>query len=212
MGMNRADFLTTARIALDLVRDPVVARSWTRPSALPQMSVGALAAHVVYQFAALPELLTSPEPVEPVVPLVGHYARSSWVGAELDAEINVSIRAKSDKVAGGGPDEVVAGAEAVLSEVDRALPGAPDRLVRLPFWGDWSLRLEDYLVTRAMELIVHSDDLAFSVGLATPEFPEPAAQTVVDLLSRLAVRKHGTTPVIRALTRRERAPRSIAAF
>jgi hypothetical protein len=63
-----------------------------------------------------------------------------------------------------------------------------------------------------MELAVHSDDLAVSVGLPTPPLPPGAVDTVVDLLTRLAVRRHGPTSVLRALSRAERAPATIAAF
>jgi hypothetical protein len=37
-------------------------------------------------------------------------------------------------------------------------------------------------------------------------------ETVVDLLSRIALRRHGTTAVLRALSRSERAPGSISAL
>lgn len=75
--------------------------------------------------------------------------------------------------------------------------------VRICLSGEWS---------RMLELTVHSDDLVVSVGVGTPRFPENVVETVVDLLSRLAVRRHGATNVIRALSRAERAPASITAF
>ena len=82
----------------------------------------------------------------------------------------------------------------------------------MPFWGPRSLRLDDLLITRMMELAVHSDDLAVSVGTATPALRQSAVDTVIDLLSRLAVRRHGPTAVLRALSRAERSPATIAAF
>ena len=39
-------------------------------------------------------------------------------------------------------------------------------------WQGWSLTAHDFLVTRLMEIVVHADDLAASVGLPTPEFPD----------------------------------------
>jgi hypothetical protein len=68
------------------------------------------------------------------------------------------------------------------------------------------------LMTRTMELVVHADDLAVSVGLPTPEFPAEVTGSVIDLLARLSVRRHGPTAVIRAMTRGERAPKTITAF
>lgn len=63
-----------------------------------------------------------------------------------------------------------------------------------------------------LELLVHSDDLAAGVGGAAPDVPLEAADTVVTLLARLAVRRHGVAPVLRALSRAERATGSIAAI
>lgn len=63
-----------------------------------------------------------------------------------------------------------------------------------------------------MELVVHADDLAVSVAVPTPPLPATTTEPVVDLLSRLAVRRHGSTALIRALARTERAPDTIAAF
>jgi hypothetical protein len=80
----------------------------------------------------------------------------------------------------------------------------------MPSWGDWSLGLDDFLLTRLMELVVHADDLAYGVGLPAPDFPERVTAPVVDLLARLAVRRHGPVNVVRGLARAERAPGSIA--
>jgi hypothetical protein len=63
-----------------------------------------------------------------------------------------------------------------------------------------------------MEIAVHSDDLAVSVGVETPAFPEEALVPVLGLLTGVALRRHGQVAMLRALSRRERAPVSVAAF
>jgi hypothetical protein len=63
-----------------------------------------------------------------------------------------------------------------------------------------------------MEIVVHADDLACSVDLDTPQFPDPVIRPVLDLLGRLAMTKHGQASVVRALARKERAPGDITAF
>ena len=63
-----------------------------------------------------------------------------------------------------------------------------------------------------MEIAVHNDDLACSVGLPTPVLPDHVTDTVVVLLARLAVGRHGPFAVIRSLSRAERAPASVAAI
>jgi hypothetical protein len=63
-----------------------------------------------------------------------------------------------------------------------------------------------------MELVVHGDDLAASVGLETPIYPEGVVGPVVGLLTGVAMRRHGQTAVPRGLSRPQRAPASISAF
>ncbi|MEV7011324.1 maleylpyruvate isomerase N-terminal domain-containing protein [Streptosporangium sp. NPDC051022] len=208
----RDDFLATARSAADLLREPAVAAAWNGPSALPEFSVGGLAGHLAYQVLLLPDALAGPEPQEETVSLLDHYSRAQWIDSDLDGDINVRIRNGGERLAAEGPAALVARVDQALGELTGLLASLPDRPARVPLWGPWSLRLDDLLITRTMELVVHSDDLAVSVGIATPAFPQGAVDAVVDLLSRLAVRRHGPTDVIRALSRAERAPATITAF
>jgi hypothetical protein len=212
MTGTRDDFLSTARSAADLLRDPVVAAAWSMPSALPEFSVGGLAGHLAYQVLAVPKALREPVPEEQTISLLEHYGRVEWIGAALDDDINVRIRRGGEEAATEGPAALAARVDAAIEELADGLASAADRPVRMPLWGSWSLLLDDLLITRMMELAVHSDDLAVSVGIATPELSNSAVDTVVDLLSRLAVRRHGPTAVLRALSRAERAPTTIAAL
>jgi hypothetical protein len=213
-GMGTTDdYLALARSGAALIRSPEVTAAWGEPSALPEFSVGGLAGHLAYQILGVRETLAAPEPEEPLITLLEHYSRVDWVDAGLDDEINVSIRDGGEALAHEGPEALVACVDSAIAHLVGALPPAElDRPTRIRFWGPWSLRLEDFLIARMMELAVHSDDLAVSVGIPTPELPQSAVDTVVDLLSRLSVRRHGQTAVLRALSRAERAPSVIAAF
>ncbi|MFP5331913.1 MAG: hypothetical protein ACLGHX_06115 [Acidimicrobiia bacterium] len=71
-------------------------------------------------------------------------------------------------------------------------------------WGGRLISLDDYLVTRLVELIVHSDDLAVSVGAIPPAFSREATGAVIDCLVGVARVRHGDEAVITALSRRER--------
>lgn len=198
--------------ALDLVGRAEVGRAWASPSALAGMSVGALAAHTARQVTRIPEVLGFPLLDERPVPLVEHYLRSAWVTAGVDDEANVSIRDRAANEAAAGRDAVLAEARNALAWVRSAVPGLPaDRLVRPP-WTGWNLGLDDYLHTRVVELVVHSDDLAVSVGLEPPDWPEEVVAPVLGVLTTLAVKRHGAPAVIRTLSRAERAPGSIAAI
>lgn len=206
------DFLATARTAAELLRRPAVAAAWGEPSALPEFSVAGLAGHLAYQVLVLPEVLAGPVPAEPTVPLLEHYARVSWIGADLDADINVGIRRGGEQVAAEGHAALTARVDAAIAELAGVPRSALDRPVRIQLWGPWSLTLSDMLTTRMLELVVHADDLAVSVGAPPPLFPPGVVDTVIGLLCRLAVRRHGPTPILRALSRAERAPDTIAAF
>ncbi|WP_084964602.1 maleylpyruvate isomerase N-terminal domain-containing protein [Thermoactinospora rubra] len=211
MGNVRESYLLAASSAVSLLRDPAVAAAWGKPSALTEFTVGGLAGHLAQQVFRVPQALEDGHDGAPI-PLSEHYARSAWVNAGLSHESNVSIRKGGEAAAADGPAALVARAQEVLDGLKQALPAQPeDHVVYLP-WTEWALTLDDFLLTRMMEIVVHSDDLAASVGIPTPELPGDIIDPVVDLLARLAVHKHGPTAVIRALSRTERAPATISAF
>lgn len=205
-------FLSAARIAAGLATGPEVADRWTEESACAGMTVGGLAHHLVGQAVTMVRLLSAPPATEEPIALLEHYARAAWVTADHDDEVNVGIREGSDAEAAGGPDALRELVETTLADLPAALraPRDPDA-VHIP-WQGWALSAHDFLVTRLMETVVHSDDLAASVGVPTPEFPDEVLTPVLALLSALAVRRHGQSAVVRALSRAERAPGSVAAF
>jgi Mycothiol maleylpyruvate isomerase N-terminal domain len=205
-------YLAAAAAAAGLVGDPAVAERWAEPSALAGMSVGALAGHLARQIFNVEALLAQGACEDPPIPLLEHYARSAWLGAAPDDPSNVTVRDSSAAEAAGGPAALARRTTAALGRLAARLPGEPlDRVVLVP-WGPWPLTLADLLVTRMMEITVHDDDLACSVGRPTPALPDEVTDTVVVLLARLAVRRHGPVPVVRAFSRAERAPATVAAF
>lgn len=209
--MHRTAFLDAAAIAVDLLADPAVADRWHEPSALAELSVGGLADHLRRQLSMVVEALDSPASDQEPRDLAAHYAAAAWLGRDIDAPPNVAIREQSEEAAAGGPAQVLERAHVDLARLRATLPELPgDRAV--PLWTGWALRLDDLLVTRMMEISVHGDDLAVSVGVPTPTFPPQVITPVLGLLSALAVARHGQTAVLRALSRRERAPETISAL
>jgi hypothetical protein len=208
----RDDFLTTARTALDLMRHQQVAENWGSRSALPEFGVSGLVGHLGYQVLPVPDMISAPVGDEPVVSLMEHYARANWTELDVDSEFHTRIRAGGEKLAAEGHRAFCDRIEQTLHELAKTLPGKENRPVRMPHWGPWSVSLDDYLVTRLMEFVVHCDDLAVSVGVDTPEFPRHVNETVIDLLTRMALNRHKAIDVVRALSRKERAPRDITAF
>ncbi|MEH1167319.1 hypothetical protein V6V47_18230 [Micromonospora sp. CPCC 205539] len=236
-------FPIAASIALDLIRRPEVTEQWSRPSALPHLSVGGLACHLGRQAIRAAELLPMPTDLPALESADDHYERAAWVTegspdkasvasgldeaeaargpAELDARSADALTEVGDLLSRGTAREgdlLPRGAardEDLLSrgatrDGDLLSRGTARDVVPIP-WQGWALRRSDFLLTRQLEIVVHCDDLAVSVGVPTPEFPPEVFDPVRDLLVRLAVRRRGQSALISALSRGERA-QDISAF
>ena len=205
-------YFDAAEIALDVVAEPAVRDAWDEPSALVGFDVAGLAGHLCGQIFSVEQTLVHPVTSDAVEDVLDHYARVPWIGALPDDEVSVAIRAGGERSAMDGVDPLLERAGAGLATLRRTLPThALDDVVQPP-WTTWALHLGDFLVTRLMEIAVHSDDLAVSVGVETPQFPTPVLDPVLRLLTALAVRRHGQSNVLRALARAERAPAAINAI
>jgi hypothetical protein len=205
----RDAYLEAAASAVTLLHDPAVAARWSEPSALDGFTVGGLAEHLGQQLFNVSAALAAPlsDDVERIA-LLDHYTRVPWLGSPIDSAANTAIREHGETAAAAGPQVLLSRVDAELAALRSGLPAVSVEHVLLP-WTGWALRFDDLLVTRMMEIAVHSDDLAVSVDVPTPALPPEVLGPVVALLTSLAVHTHGATALLRALTRRERAPESI---
>lgn len=205
-------FLLAAATAVDLLADPAVAENWGEPSALPEFGVSGLAGHLASQLFQVEQRLDDPPTAEAPIALLDHYVGVSWREGDHTTEVNVRIRDNGEEYAAGGSAALVARARLCLERLHDLLPAAdPDRPLFLP-QGPWALTVHDFLITRMMEISVHNDDLAVSVGLPTPDQDDAVNRPVLDLLSAVAERRHGPLALTRAYSRSERSPGSISAF
>ncbi|WP_341715868.1 maleylpyruvate isomerase N-terminal domain-containing protein [Micromonospora sp. FIMYZ51] len=207
---TRHAYLAAADVAAALLRTPVLAERWTSPSALPYYSTGGLARHLANQITRTAALLAAP-PGHSAIDVSAHFTRSAWVTTGADEADNTDIRERSERAAAETTArQLVAEVDGVLAKLRHTVPAQPShRIVDL---GDWGLAIDDFLSTRLMELVVHTDDLAVSLDLPTPDLPAAATELTIDLLSRIAAGRHGSLAVVRALSRRERATGSISAL
>ena len=209
-------FPEVARVAADLIRHPEVAARWGDESACAGMTVGGLANHLAAQLANVVLLLAEPAHDADPIPALEHYRRAAWVHAGLDDEVNVDVRTSADGYAASGPADLEERVAADLAGLPDALAPVlegrrrPDSVL-IP-WQGWSLTAADFVLTRTMEVIVHSDDLAASVGVETPVFPDVAADAVLALLASVAAERHGQAAVLRALSRPQRSTGAVSAF
>ncbi len=199
-------FLDALDAAIEIVASPAAEASWVAPSALADLTVGALAAHVLLVARRAAQRLEEPSP--------GHVGRVVGVGeyyapARLPAPGALShpaaarVRADGAHVAARGHGSVVASLVTRRAELAVGLTGADlDRLVAGQDGN--AVTFGAFLDTRTTELVVHGDDLAASIGQQTS--PSAAAlEVTVGVLLAVIRHRAGDAAVARALARPERA-------
>lgn len=209
MNDRRRLFLDLARATRDLIASDEVGRAWSEPSALPLFSVKGLAGHLWRGVGSVAVYLDRDEPEGAPISAAEYYASATedpeQTGSEpdLDSALHRAIRQRGEEAAAAGRDALLEEADELIASLEKRLSREPaDRKLRV--FKDLVLRLDDYLATRIVELVVHIDDLVLSVGAATPSLAPEAIRTATDTLIEVARHQHGELAVLRALARRER--------
>jgi Mycothiol maleylpyruvate isomerase N-terminal domain len=204
MADAAAAFLDAAATAVDLLERRDLAEHWAEDSVLRQFPVAALAGHLFRGMATVGHYLDGPEPSGPGISAASYFdtvIRSADIG---DAG-NEAVRARGAEAAAGGPAALAGEARAALERLSSRLAAeAPGRRVCVA--GGLVMTLDEYLRTRVVELVVHADDLAASVGAELVP-PQPGTTAIaIEALVGVARIRHGDMAVLRALARRERDP------
>jgi len=202
---HRATFLSTATAARNLIATDDVAARWDDASALRKMTVGDVAAHLGRAIVTVDRYLTEIHPTQGErVDAVGYFlAFRNEIGHDIDTELNQAVRRRAVEASASGHATVLENIDNALERLARDLETAPTDM-DLSVLGGVRISLDDYLVTRLVELVVHTDDLAVSVGLETPSINERGLRIAIAALVDMARRAHGDIAVMRALARRER--------
>lgn len=190
-----------------LVASAEVGTGWDRPSVLEGFSVGGLTAHLYAGLRLFERALEAPvDHAWHVLPLAAFYA-ANRVGdpSDLDDEFHRTIRDHAAKLAGQGHAAVSSRFGALADRLAVTLP-AIDPLRPVPVWRvpGGATTAATYLRTRVVELAVHADDLAASVGAAV-RLPPAVADVAIGVCLELARARAGDLAVLRAFTRAERA-------
>ena len=192
--------------AASLIGRDEVAEHWNDPSALAGMTVGGLCAHLVRAAGATLAYLDRTDPTaRPVDELL---TPVTYFHAAIDSPIHQRIKEVSATEASVGHLDMAARATEVAQAMRIRFGQEPtDRLVAA--LGGRMLTLDDFCRTRMIEVLVHLDDLAASVGVDRPDTDAQGPALVVDILVGIARQVHGDWAVLYALGRTERVANSI---
>jgi uncharacterized protein (TIGR03083 family) len=163
----------------------LTAEQWGLPTRLGHWTVRDLVTHVALAVDSVSRYLEQPPPPAREVTLLDW----PFATAALSAKIDEGTRAVA---ATAEPEELLTRAADRLAAV---LPAAPaDRLLATRVG---AMRLDDYLVTRCVELVVHTDDLAAAFGTEIPYDRQALAAATRLLADALAAKAPGGSVEVR---------------
>jgi uncharacterized protein (TIGR03083 family) len=210
MSDIRRLFCAAADGTAPLLADPALAARYDGPSTLAEFSLRGLAGHLLRAMTSVEGYLDAPIPpagtataVEPVT-AAAYYATVLGPGPpDIHDDLNRSVRQRGLEAAPDTAAELAAAWAATAGRLRSRLAAEPEgRFVSV--YGGIVLSLDDYLITRLVELVIHGDDLADSLGVEPPALRPEASGLVIATLVEVARIRHGDTAVVRALARRER--------
>ncbi|WP_329456662.1 maleylpyruvate isomerase family mycothiol-dependent enzyme [Streptomyces sp. NBC_01497] len=181
---TRAALLAQFEHAREAVRG-LAPDQFALPTGLGTWTVRELAAHLTMALEAVNRSLEAPEPDGPAVPLLDWPSSTSSRASTIADNVEALAAARE-------PEELFT---VVGDRAARLLPQAPgDRLIATTAG---TMRLTDYLVTRTVELVVHTDDLNRATGLSVPLDGQALATATRLLADALAVRAPGASTEVR---------------
>jgi len=216
-------FLEASLYAGSVLASDAVRLAWADPSAVEMMTVGDIGGHMFLVVRRVGKRLESAleaggqDPAHGQAP-AGRQApapgRADWAWAPVNTTADLElpehrqVRMDGAHVAAWGWEEVHNAYNARVRHVGEVLRlGLP----ATTGVAGHDLPFSAYLATRVVELVVHTDDLICSVGLASAP-PHLALTTALDALVDGSRSVHGDLAVLRALSRPERVTGQISVF
>ncbi|HEV3473198.1 MAG TPA: maleylpyruvate isomerase N-terminal domain-containing protein [Actinomycetota bacterium] len=201
MNRVRAAYLDSLRAARQVVASEALAERWEQESVLKGFSIRGLAGHLVRAGQAPLFYLEQPTPDDSTVVEAPAYYRR--VLDEMGPSEHAQVIERGEANAADGAVKLLDDHDAAIARLEEKLPEI-DPTQPVSVYGDVSMRFDDYLVVRICEVLIHTDDLAVSLGLDPPEPPADAADLAIDHLVEVARLWYGDRAVLVALSRRER--------
>lgn len=202
-----SSFLASADAFCRLAERDEVAARWADQSSLVGYTVGGLVGHVAAGVGWLEPLLEGAPPTDATPITFSAYCIQVMVGAPQDLDrVHAFAREQGERGAQRGHREALARLRGRIDRLQVLLDKEDgDRLLDLRPMVPAAIPLDEFIRTRVVELVVHGDDLAASVGVTPWQPGVDAAELTIDVLMAVARQMHGDVEVIRALCRRERA-------
>jgi hypothetical protein len=203
MNEIRQAFLDASTAATVLLDHPELDARWDEAGANEGMTMGGIASHLVQSgIEMLVVCLDEPEP-EPSGRLLAPSRYFSGQSLDLEHDDHRAIRDSASLHSQAGPAEFRRRAAIAVSALSTQLPAMRDDRQVLVL-GRFNMMLDDVVITRLIELLAHSDDLATSLGVLY-EPPAAALSAALPCLLDVARRRHGDLAVLRTITRGSRA-------
>ena len=193
-------FFANASVVLAALRDHRVADAWNHESVLEDQTIGSLAGHLARGSVwVVADYLEAEAPDGPVdFESAAEYFAA--VATTLTDDDHASIRQRGSAIAADGHGVVVARLNSRLAELEELLANQ-DRDRRVTVFAGKVMRLDDYLLTRLVEQVVHLDDLARSLGCEPWPNAAGAEALVVSCGAEIGRQRFGGAAMIRALFR-----------
>ncbi|MDP8928386.1 MAG: maleylpyruvate isomerase N-terminal domain-containing protein [Actinomycetota bacterium] len=207
-------FLELAGIAAHILAGDDVRSRWNDPSALRGYQVGGLAGHLVRAVLTVESYLDAPEPAEDreLSTAVDYFAAVLGADDPVDSEFHAAVRRRGAEAAADGPEVLLASLQSATARLSARLRETDTAQRRVVVLQDLTLTLDEYLRTRVVELLIHLDDLAASLGHPFPDVPDSVFRVVAGLLGELASIRAGGLETVRSLARAERHPQPVRAL
>ncbi len=208
-------YLDTAYTAERAIASPAVVTRWTAPSALTGYSIAGLCGHLARAVLGVERYLDARVPADAdAMDAAGYFAHVLAGHDPVDSAFHEQVRRRGEQEADAGPEALADRLESARSALTERFAVFPsDQLIAV--LDGVVLSVGEYLDTRLVELVVHLDDVASSLGEAAGDLASPsdaAYERVAGVLARLAARRFGGREVVRGLARRERHPEAIRAL
>ena len=199
----RAAYLEGAHRAQDLIQREDVRARWAEPSALSQMTIGELIGHLGRAILQVVTCLDAQLPQRQTSVNAERYEASLSGTADLGSDLNVGVRERAAETAADGPEHLIEAVQTALARLRTPLASLANPTMAIPIHPGEVMAFDEYLRTRCVELAVHLDDLALSLGIE-PSIPARTLAVAVEVLVGAARLRSGDAAVLHALARRER--------